>query len=253
MITFSARFYQKGKSSETSVGCVYSGHDIMYLQNDCHKGNYTLKFCRMGLIYVGRVGSTAVTVSLSIERYLAISQRDSDVSDKFLFWTPIIFSVLYNIPKFFELEKCEISQQSSIQYHLNATQFNPTYVPKNNNSCHEMSKDNSIKILHPNLTHEIENITIKDYADDETQIVSRCDNDGMRTTALRQNKIYIIFYVVISKVILVEIIPWIMVITLNFLTWRKMKMFQKNRKAMLNRKNQGNKSKYPICRIQSII
>ena len=219
---------------------------VMYLQNDCHKGNYTLKFCRTGLIYVGRVGSTAVTVSLSIERYLAISQRDSDVSGKFLFWTPIIFSVLYNIPKFFELEKCEISQQSSIQYHLNATQFNPTYVPKNNNSYHEMLKDNSIKILHPNLTHEIENITIKDYADDETQIVSHCGDDGMRTTALRQNKVYIIFYVVISKVILVEIIPWITVMTLNFLTWRKMKLFQKNRKTMCNKRNQGNKSNYPI-------
>ena len=55
----------------------------------------------MGLIHVGRVGSTAVTVSLSIERYLAIRQRDSDISGPFLFWAPIIFSVIYNIPKFF--------------------------------------------------------------------------------------------------------------------------------------------------------
>ena len=196
----------------------------------------------MGLIHVGRVGSTAVTVSLSIERYLAISQRDSVVSSKLLFWTPIISSVLYNIPKFFELETCEVSWQSIIQYHLNAaTKLNSTYVPTNYNSYHEMLQDNSIKILHPNLTNDIKDIMSNDYADNETQIVSHCDNDGMRTTSLRQNKFYIIFYVVISKVVLVEIIPWIMVITLNFLTWRKMKMFQKNRKAMSNRRNQGKK------------
>ena len=190
----------------------------------------------MGFIHIGRVGSTAVTVSLSIERYLAISQRDSDISSKILFWTPIISSVLYNIPKFFELETCEVSWQSIIQYHLNAaTKLNSTYVPKNYNSYHE------IKLLHPNLTNEIKNIMSNDYTDNETQIVSHCDNDGMRTTSLRQNKYYIIFYVVISKVVLVEIIPWIMVITLNFLTWRKMKMFQENRKAMSNRRSQGKK------------
>ena len=200
----------------------------------------------MGLIHVGRVGSTAVTVSLSIERYLAISQRDSDISSKFLFWTPIISSVLYNIPKFFELETCEVSWQSIIQYHLNATKLNSTDVPKNYNSYHEMLQDNSIEILHPNLTHEIKDILRNDYADNETQIISHCDNDGMRTTSLRQNRFYIMIYVVISKVVLVEIIPWIMVMTLNFLTWRKMKMFQKNRKAMLNRRNQGNESKYPV-------
>ena len=200
----------------------------------------------MGLIHVGRVGSTAVTVSLSIERYLAISQRESDISGNFLFWTPIIFSFLYNIPKFFELETCEVSWQSIIQYHLNAAKLNSTYVPKNYNSYHEMLQDNSIKLLHPNLTHEIKDIMTNDYAGNETQIVSYCDNDGMRTTSLRQNRFYIMFYVVISKVVLVEIIPWIMVITLNFLTWRKMEMFQKNRKAMLNRRNQGNESKYPV-------
>ena len=217
MKTFSARFCQKGKSSETFVGCVYSEH--YYLRYDCNGTNCALKFCRMGLIHVGRVGSTAVTVSLSIERYLAISQRDSDISSKFLFWTPIISSVLYNIPKFFELETCE---ESIIQYHLNATKLNSTDVPN-------------------------------DYADNETQIISHCDNDGMRTTSLRQNRFYIMFYVVISKVVLVEIIPWIIVITLNLLTWRKMKVFQKNRKAMLNRRNQGNESKYPVYWIQSIV
>ena len=197
----------------------------------------------MGLIHVGRVGSTAVTVSLSIERYLAISQRDSDISGPFLFWAPIIFSVIYNIPKFFELETCEISWQSIIQYHRNATKLNSTYVPKNYNSYHEMLQDNSIKLLHPNLTHEIKDIMTNDYAGNETQIVSYCDNDGMRTTSLRKNTSYIIFYVVISKVVLVEIIPWIIVIALNFSTWRKMKMFQTNRRAMGNRRNQGNESR----------
>ena len=106
-----------------------------------------------------------------------------------------------------------------------------------------MLQDNSIKLLHPNLTHEIKDIMTNDYAGNETQIVSYCDNDGMRTTSLGKNTSYIIFYVVISKVVLVEIIPWIIVIALNFSTWRKMKMFQTNRRAMGNRRNQGNESR----------
>ena len=47
---------------------------------------HDINIYRIGLAYVGRVGSTAVTVSLSIERYLAIRQLSSERSSKVLFW-----------------------------------------------------------------------------------------------------------------------------------------------------------------------
>ena len=66
-----------------------------------------------------------------------------------------------------------------------------------------------------------------------------CDLDGMRATPLRQNEWYIIFYVVVSKVVLVEVVPWLTVIALNIWTWRKMVLFQRKREAMLKRGKKG--------------
>ena len=195
----------------------------------------------MGLAHIGRVGSIAVTLSLSIERYLAIGQVSSDRSSKILFWAPVIFSCVYNVPKFFEAETCEASWQSIIQPHLNTTQLNSTHDTRNYSSHREILQDDSIELLSPNLTNEIEDIAKNDVADNATMIISHCDSDGMRATSLRQNDFYIIFYVVTSKVIFVEIIPWLTVITLNFLTWKKMKIFQRNRAAMLTRQQPGNR------------
>ena len=79
-----------------------------------------------------------------------------------------------------------------------------------------------------------------DSTDVNTTSSPYCDIDGMRATPLRQNEFYIIFYVVISKVMLVEVIPWLSVIALNIWTWRKMVLFQKKREAMLKRGQQGN-------------
>ena len=43
-------------------------------------------------------------MSISVERHLAIGHPTSDTPNKILFWAPILFSITYNIPKFFELE-----------------------------------------------------------------------------------------------------------------------------------------------------
>ena len=77
-----------------------------------------------------------------------------------------------------------------------------------------------------------------------------CDADGMRATSLRQNKWYTIFYVVISKVVLVEVVPWLTVIALNVWTWRKMVVFQRKREAMLKK---GKKGKFDRKHIQYVI
>ena len=195
---------------------------------------------RIGLVHIGRVGSIAVTVSLSIDRYLAIGQLSSDTSSKILFWTPVIFSFVYNVPKFFEAETCETSWQSIIQPNLNTTQLNSTHDIRNYSSHPEILQDDSLKLLPINLTNEIEDIAQNDDSENATMIISHCDGDGMRATSLRQNDYYIIFYVVISKVVLIEIIPWLTVITLNFLTWKKIKIFQRRRESMLTRQQPGN-------------
>ena len=76
------------------------------------------------MAYVGRVGSAVVTVSLSIERYLAVWQCTSEISNKVLFWVPIIFSIFYNVPKFFELGWAKPDNKTQIS---NLTEV-PNYV-----------------------------------------------------------------------------------------------------------------------------
>ena len=190
------------------------------------------------------MGSTAVTVSLSIERYLAIGQHTSNTLNKLLFWAPIIFPVVYSVPKFFELDSCEALDQSITQHHLSTTGTDFTYDLQNDYHNNATQKDDSINLVHLNLTHGIHGVMGKDMQGNDTTKLHHCGSGGMEPTSLRKNKVYIIFYVVISKVVLIEIIPWLTVITLNLLTWKKMKLFQNRREALLNGRNPGTKWNY---------
>ena len=190
------------------------------------------------------MGSTAVTVSLSIERYLAFGQHTSNTSNKLLFWAPIIFPVVYSAPKFFELSSCEALDQSITQHHLNTTGTDFTYDLQIDYHNNARQKEDSMNLVHLNLTHGIHGMMGKDSVDHDTTKVQHCGSDGMQPTALRKNEFYIIFYVVISKVVLIEIIPWLTIITLNLLTWKKMKSFQRRREALLNGRNPGTKSNH---------
>ena len=163
------------------------------------------------------------------------------MSNNLLFWVPIIFSVLYNVPKFFELSTCTAPEGSILQRYSNDTKLNFTYEIENNISIPVELHDDSIGVFYANSTHERNGSAANNSLDNGEMITQNCDRDGMRATILRQNELYVIFYVVISKVVLVEIIPWVAVITMNVLTWRKMKSFKETREAMLKRRNTGNK------------
>ena len=91
------------------------------------------------------------------------------------------------------------------------------------------------------MLHEIDmsNSTDASLVSNATIDQEWCDADGMRATSLRQNEWYLIFYVVISKVVLVEVVPWLTVIALNVWTWRKMVVFQRKREAMLKKGKKG--------------
>ena len=183
-------------------------------------------------------------MSLSIERYLAIGQHTSNRSNKLLFWAPIIFPVVYSAPKFFELSSCEALDQLITQHPLNTTGTDFTHELQNDYHNDAMQKDDSINLVHLNLTHGLHGMMGTDSVDHDRTKVQHCSSGDIHATALRKNEFYIIFYVVISKVVLIEIIPWLTVITLNLLTWKKMKSFQRKREALLNGRNPGTKLNY---------
>ena len=173
---------------------------------------YDLFTHRIGLVGIGRVGSVGVTVSISIERYLSICHQNNE-RKSLLVIIPTLFAILYNIPRFFELLACTESQ-------MNAQIWNNS-----------------------SITYNSENTTSENGQDatNSSIVEVECTPEGLRGTPMRQNRWYIIFYSVVSKLLLVEIIPWITVIVLNYLIWKKIQEFQANRQRVMGKQSKQGK------------
>ena len=111
---------------------------------------------------------------------------------------PIISAILFNIPKFFEIE--------TIQY---------------SNSTNNIDKmDEQVLLIN------------------DSRGLITVENVGYRGSSLRLNYWYIILYVTWSKLLLVEIFPWIIIIVLNILIWRRIRRFKATRMKVFC-KNEG--------------
>jgi hypothetical protein len=108
--------------------------------------------------------------------------------------------------------------------------FNMSFVASN--STFSLPLDISAAVsLHdfPNVSNATNHVTL----DNDTLVCDEQCVNGYKTTELRNNPWYIIFYVVAAKFLLVELIPWVAVIILTILTSRKIKQFQANRERLL--------------------
>ena len=159
--------------------------------------------CRIGFAHIGRVGSVFVTVAITVERYLSVCYPNLECRGKSLLVPiPMIFAIIYNLPKFFELEA----------------------TPQND--------ENGNKIINQSINYEI-------YYDDQYQknITHVVEDIGYRGTTLRLNHWYVVLYVFWSKFLLVDIFPWITVIVLNICIWRKIKDFRRFRRETLRKQD----------------
>ena len=155
-------------------------------------------------------------MSITIERYLSICHTNNNYRHKsMLLIIPSLFAVLYNVPKFFELLACE-EMSNEAQYHI--TNLTP-YI----NESIEIKAGQQVK---GNLT-----------------VMTECTPEGLQATPMRQNKWYIIFYSVLSKLLLVEVIPWITVIVFNYVIWKKIREFHAKREYLM--KNSSSLFKEP--------
>jgi hypothetical protein len=170
-------------------------------------------FLRIGIAHIGRVGSVFITVAIAIERYVSVCKPTSDNSWKsLLIPIPVAFSIIYNVPKFFELETIDID---SVNFNKSRNTITTNEEPNTSNYTHEKA---------PYVTEDLNH----EYAYDEYEL-------GYRGTPLRLNHWYIVIYVFWSKFLLVEIIPWVTVIILNVCIWRKIQEFQRVRRSALRR------------------
>ena len=206
-----------------------------------------VKHFRIGFAHIGRVGSVAVTVSISIERYINCYYPNEEMPIKSLLVPiPLLFTFLYNVPKFFELNSCNKTNilPDYLTNTTNEFQF-PAYLKPPNISENTISSfgaglnlnistkfsKNIFPVIPLIQLHNVSEFYIDPYNINEINLDS-CP-DGYRTTWLRNNSWYIIFYVFWSKFILVEVLPWFTVIILTILTSRKMKEFQVTRDRLI--------------------
>ena len=162
---------------------------------------------------------------------------------------PIIFAVLYNIPKFFEFVTCHDTFPQALQ--INSSVPN---VSSNVQSMHDQKNvvDNYITPVNwKNATlsfDDIQRLLNETYLNRKTVSVDNvtnlnnkvgCREEEYGVTRLRKNRWYIIFYVFGSDFLFVKILPWLVIITLNLLTWRHIRRFQKNRKRFMRTPFQG--------------
>ena len=98
-----------------------------------------------------------------------------------------------------------------------------------NNSTHDIN-------IFSNNTYKDNNNNseslLSDDDEEKEEDVLMCDIYETRPTSLRNNKWYIILYVFLSELILIEIVPWILVIILNIKTWKGIRRFQKKRQTL---------------------
>ena len=177
----------------------------------------------IGFAHIGRVGSVSVTISIAIERYLGVCHPTTNFSYQYLlFPVPIAFTILYNIPKFFEVMKCseeELYQTMLIQLARHDTTNSTQGINFLSNNTFKDNDNNNNEIPQAN------NLSSKDN-------LLMCDVYETRATSLRNNKWYIVLYVFLSELILIELVPWILVIVLNIKTWQGIRRFQQNRRTL---------------------
>ena len=135
-----------------------------------------------------------LTLSISIERYCSVCHSTCQFRAKSLLLpVPVVFAVIYNIPKFFEL-KTEIDFETYCETNISNNQENKTISSSN---CYN-----------------------------ET-------NTYIGVTDLRRNPLYIIIYLFWSKFVFVELVPYVLMIVMNILIWRKIQEFARIRRTAL--------------------
>ena len=191
-----------------------------------------------------------MTISVSVERYLSVQYPNNTFKiKKCLIPLPIAFAILYNLPKFFEFVTCDNNKSYISSYPINAAFPNLTnetiqYFPQYNKDEEENNSTKThfffdIQDLVEKAYNKSKN-SLKENVTNEEDDLLDCKKGEYGVTLLRKNRWYIILYVFWSDVIFIEMIPWIIIVVLNLLTWRSIRQFQKNRKRFMRTHSPGN-------------
>jgi len=178
------------------------------------------------MAHIGRVGSVVLTLSISIERYCSVCHSTCHFKAKSLLLPiPIVFAIIYNVPKFFELK-------SETIYEFPPNNNTSLIMPINSSDLGITSLSNyttpDVSINQLNGSYQDTDISPYNYtmSEPESSVI-------IVGTDLRRNPWYILIYLFWSKFLLVEIVPYFLMVVMNVLIWRKIQEFARVRRTAL--------------------
>ncbi|TRY79944.1 hypothetical protein TCAL_06554, partial [Tigriopus californicus] len=155
---------------------------------------------------IGLMGSTYCTVALALERFLAVCYpflpRRHVYSTRTFVIPVVVFTMLYNVPKFFELTVVRIP--SFLDNTTNWESVNETtFVSEHGCYVYNNATD----------TYNLDNYTGPLMFE-------------LKPTSLRLDRIYIRVYILWMNLLLLILGPFIVIIVLNFRVYRRIKQFE---------------------------
>ena len=167
-----------------------------------------------------------LTLSISIERYCSVCHSACQFKAKSLLLPlPIAFAIIYNVPKFFELK-------SETVYEEVCDSENETTIRSNGSISEQLSLSTQYDVTEESTFTDQINASYQQ----EMSSSSNCYNESttyIDVTDLRRNPWYIIIYLFWSKFLCVEIVPYVLMIVMNILIWRKIQEFARIRRTAL--------------------
>ena len=240
---------------------------------------YYNSYFSFGFLHVGLLGSILTTISIALERYITVCYPTTSFSRKYLLIvSPIIATIMYNIPKFFEIITCtdEELYATMLKSYLEKNPLQPTSRTVINNTnmssysdiypsdsaINDMFSMNQYQNISQNGStitniqtdqntfqhnkhNDMELIHYLSTTDNELVVnalklnSTSCDLYGHRMADFRSNMWYIIFYQFLSDLILVKIVPWFTVIILNFKVIIASRKFRIRRLQLLNKQTKN--------------
>ena len=166
-----------------------------------------------------------LTLSISIERYCSVCHSACQFKAKSLLLPlPIAFAIIYNVPKFFELKSETVYEEVCDE--------NETTIRSNGSISEELSLSTQYDVTEESTFSDQINVSYQQ----EMNLPSNCYNESttyIDVTDLRRNPCYIIIYLFWSKFLCVEIVPYVLMIVMNILIWRKIQEFARIRRTAL--------------------